>query len=279
MSRFYWCWAKKTKRTLNVSAKVQSGSVRQILVIFEFHSGSVLISADRDAEHQADQRRLMGTPCRLAENGMTSVPGVKHDTAHLIFADSGCQCLQSAHLIAAQRCSGLDFYSNDSACAIFQNYVNFLSRSRAPVEKFRLSVTPSGLNAIPTANPWMIINHHVDDYPVFPACLSLSCSPAPIVNIVPLWNDIGSPPTAIRSKTIVAMLVIMATVFSLPGNRPRLMGFCRRYLQNPYSPTGSADVLPVGNISENLSLFHHSYSRTVFFIQSGQEMRYYIPVR
>ena len=44
--------------------------------------------------------------------------GVKHDTAQPVFADSGCQCLQTAHIIAAQGCCGLDFYSNDSACAI-----------------------------------------------------------------------------------------------------------------------------------------------------------------
>ena len=70
---------------------------------------------------------------------------VKYHTAHPVFADSGCQCLQTAHLLAAQRCGGLDLDSNDSACAIFWKDVNFLPRSRAPVEKFRLSRAPCGL--------------------------------------------------------------------------------------------------------------------------------------
>ena len=57
-------------------------------------------------------------------------------------------------------------------------------------------------------------------------------------------------------NTIVAMLIIMAKVFYLPGNRPRLMGFCRRYLLDPYPPNGSADELPDGNITEFLSQFY-----------------------
>jgi hypothetical protein len=31
-------------------------------------------NAHRDTDHHADQSRLMGTPCRLAEKGMTFVP-------------------------------------------------------------------------------------------------------------------------------------------------------------------------------------------------------------
>lgn len=37
-------------------------------------SGAEGVGADRDAEVQADQSRLMGTPCRFAEKGTTSVP-------------------------------------------------------------------------------------------------------------------------------------------------------------------------------------------------------------
>jgi hypothetical protein len=58
------------------------------------------------------------------------------------------------------------------------------------------------------------------------------------------------------AQTTLAMLINMATVFSLPGNRLRLMGFCRRYLQNPESPTGSANVLPNGNSTDFLSQFY-----------------------
>jgi hypothetical protein len=68
-------------------------------------------------------------------------------------------------------------------------------------------------------------------------------------------------------KTIVAMLIIMAKIVSLSCNRPRLIGFCRRYLQNPYSPTGSADVLPNGSITEFLIQICHYYSRTVIFLK------------
>jgi len=52
--------------------------------------------------------------------------GVKYHASHPLFTGGGCQRLQTTHIVAAQSCSSFDLYSNDPACAIFQNDIHFL---------------------------------------------------------------------------------------------------------------------------------------------------------
>jgi hypothetical protein len=60
-----------------------------------------------------------------------------------------------------------------------------------------------------------------------------------------------------QNKTVVAMLVIMATVFSLPGQQTTSDGIPQTISAKIRSPAGSAAVLPIGSISDILSLFDY----------------------
>jgi len=52
----------------------RAGAMHSSTRMYTANCGPATKNANRDAEYQSDQRRLMGTPCRFAENGMTSVP-------------------------------------------------------------------------------------------------------------------------------------------------------------------------------------------------------------
>ena len=64
-----------------------------------------------------------------------------------MFTGSGCQVLQTAHIVAAQGRGGFDFHSYDSARAVLQNHIHILPGCGAPVEELRLSRAPCGLLA------------------------------------------------------------------------------------------------------------------------------------
>ena len=62
-----------------------------------------------------------------------------------MFTGSGCQVLQTAHIVAAQGRGGFDFHSYDSARAVLQNHIHILPGCGAPVEELRLSRARCGL--------------------------------------------------------------------------------------------------------------------------------------